>query len=102
MESWMLLRTGLGLGLGGALVVAVADAWLSRAMLVYLDAVEANVGKLVESARDADRRLDVTGIDLRRDQGQNRARALKTLGWLALASGFALQLAAACLAKPPA
>jgi hypothetical protein len=98
MEFWILLA-GLGLGLGGALVVAVADAWLSQSLLVYLDAVEANVGKVVESLRMGGGRLDVTGVDLRRDRGQNRARALKTLGWLALALGFGLQIVAVWLTK---
>jgi hypothetical protein len=41
MEFWIVLA-GLALGLGGALVVALADAWLSQSLLVYLDAVEAN------------------------------------------------------------
>jgi hypothetical protein len=82
--------------------VALADAWLSRSLLVYLDAVEANAGKVVESLRKGGGRLDVTGVDRRRDQGQNRARALKALGWLALALGFGLQMVAVWLTKHPA
>jgi hypothetical protein len=99
MEPWIRLG-GLGLGLGGALVVAVADAWLSRSVLVYLDALEANVEKIVEALQGGTTELAVSRIDLKRDRGQNRARTLKTLGWLVLASGFALQIADACLAKP--
>jgi hypothetical protein len=38
--------------------------------------------------------------DVKRDKAQDRARALKTLGWLAL--GFGLQIVAAYLNKPPA
>lgn len=101
MESWIRL-TGLGLSLGGALVVALADAWLSRSLLVYLDAVETNVGKIVEALRAGSTHLTVTGIDLKRDRGQDTARALKTVGWLVLTLGFGLQFAAAFLTKPPA
>lgn len=32
---------GLGFNLFGALILTLADAWLSRSVLVYLDAVEA-------------------------------------------------------------
>ena len=52
MEPWI-LHIGLGLSLGGALVLALADTWLSRSLLVYLDAVESNVTKLVEALRAA-------------------------------------------------
>jgi hypothetical protein len=101
MESWILLA-GLGLGLVGALLIALADAWLSRALLVYLDAVEANITEVVRMLREGGTQLDITAIDLKRDRGQNRARALKSLGWLTLVLGFALQLAAAWLARPSA
>jgi len=101
MEYWILL-VGLGLNLCGALVVAATDAWLSRSLLIYLDAVETNVGKVVEALRAPATELVVTGIDLRRDRRQDRARALKTLGWLALSLGFGLQLCAVCLSRPPA
>jgi hypothetical protein len=37
-------------------------------------------------------------MDLKRDRGQNRARALKMVGWLSLAVGFGLQIAASQLA----
>ena len=46
--------------------------------------------------------LDITSIDPKRDRGQNQARGLKTLGWLVLALGFGLQIAAACLTGTPA
>ncbi len=100
MESWMPLA-GLGLGLGGALVAGLSDAWLSRSVLIYLDAVEANVGQLVAAVREGRTALEVTAADLRRDRGQDRARALKLLGWVLLATGLALQVAAACLARRP-
>src|SRR5437868_2947262 len=93
MGNWILLA-GLGLSLGGASVLALADAWLSRSILIYLDAVETNVAKLVEAIRSSGTQVIVTGIDLKRDRGQDRARALKTLGWLALVLGFGLQIAA--------
>ncbi len=94
MEPWMALA-GLGLSFGGAVILAVADAWLSRSILVYLDAIEANVGQLVAAVRAGGMNIRATDIDLRRDRGQNRARAVKMLGWLILALGFALQFASA-------
>src|SRR5438309_1150744 len=99
MAFWLLLA-GLGFNLGGSLMAAVADAWLSRSILVYLDAVEANLTEAVGALRAGATQLTVTGIDARRDRGQDRARAAKTLGWLALALGFGLQLIAAWLTKP--
>ena len=72
---------------------ACDDAWLSRSMLIYLDAIEANVGKVVQALRAGGTEVAVTHINLARDRGQNQARALKTLGWLALAAGFGLQIA---------
>jgi hypothetical protein len=101
MELW-LEPVGLCVSLAGVLVAALADAWLSRSVLVYLDAVEANVAKLVAAVRSGDPNLTVTGIDLKRDRGQDRARALKNLGWLTIAAGFGMQLAAAYLARQPA
>jgi hypothetical protein len=100
--GFSVLLAGLGFSLGGALVVALADAWLSRSFLIYVDAVEGNVGRLVEAVRAGTAQLTVTGIDVKRDKGQDRARALKTLGWLALALGFGLQIVAAYLNKLPA
>jgi hypothetical protein len=97
-----LLAVGLGLNLGGAVVLALADAWLSRSTLVYLDAIEANVGKMVAALRAGSTSVAVTGVDLKRDRGQNLARALKMIGWLALALGFGLQLAAVYMTRPPA
>jgi hypothetical protein len=94
------LLAGLGLGMVGALVVALADAWLSRSLLVYMDAIEANVARAVAAIRAGQAELVVTGIDRKRDRIQNLARALKTLGWLVLALGFGLQIAAICLTKP--
>jgi hypothetical protein len=69
---------------------------------VYLDAVEANVHHLAAAVRGGSTELKVTGINLKRDRRQNRARALKMLGWLILAGGLALQLAAAYPALAPA
>lgn len=100
MESWMPLA-GLGLGLGGALVAGLSDAWLSRSVLIYLDAVEANVAQLVAAVREGHTTLQVTVADLRRDRGQDRARALKLLGWVLLAAGLGLQVTAACVARRP-
>jgi hypothetical protein len=94
MESSILIA-GLGLSLAGTVVLAMADAWLSQSMLVYLDAVEANVAKVVEAVRTRGTEFKVTGVNLQRDRRQNSARGLKMLGWLVVAFGFGLQLAAA-------
>ena len=97
-----ILLAGLGLTFAGAVVVAVADAWLSRLLLVYFDAVEANVAKLVEAVRAGGTHLTVTGIDLKRDRRLDRARALKVVGWLALVLGIGVQLVATYLSRTPA
>ncbi len=93
MEAW-LLPAGLGISLAGVVVVALADAWLSRSILVYLDAVEADVHRLAVAVRGGSTDLKVTGIDLKRDRRQNRARAVKLLGWFILVVGLAMQLGA--------
>jgi hypothetical protein len=98
MAFWILLA-GLGLGFTGALAVALADAWLSRSLLVYLDAVEANLARVVQAVRSGNPDFAVTDIDLKRDRGQDRARTVKTFGWVALGVGFALQIVAACLTR---
>jgi hypothetical protein len=98
--EYQILLAGLGVALGGAVTVALADLWLSQLFLVYLDAMEANVEKLAEAVRTGTTDLAVTGIDLKRDNRQNRARALKTLGWLAVIVGLGVQIVAAYLAKP--
>jgi hypothetical protein len=99
--EYLILLAGLGVALGGAVTVALADLWLSRLVLVYLDALEANVENLAKAVRTGSTDLAVTGIDLKRDKRQNRARSLKTLGWLALIVGLGAQIVAAYLAKPP-
>src|SRR5512135_3314899 len=40
------LLASLAVVLAGAIVLALADAWLSRSILNYLDAIEDNVGKM--------------------------------------------------------
>ena len=89
-----ILIAGLVLTVAGALLSAVADAWLSRLVLVYLDAMEANVGKLAEAVRSGGKHVATTGIDLKRDRRQETARAFKLLGWAVLVLGLATQLAA--------
>ena len=98
MGFWM-LAGGLALTLGGAAVAGVADAWFARSLLIYLDAVEANVSTIVRAIQKGTTDPAVTGINLKRDRGQDRARALKSLGWLLLVLGLGLQLAGTCLAK---
>ena len=99
--EYQLLMVGLGFSLGGAIAATVADAWLSRLLLIYLDAVEANVENLAKAVRTGSTELVVTGIDLKRDRRQNLARMLKSLGWLALVLGIGLQIAAAYVGKFP-
>jgi hypothetical protein len=84
---------GLGLMLFGAVIAGLADAWYSRAVLVYLDAVEANLEKVVEALRGGATHFTITDINLRRDRGQDRARAVKLLGWCTLVVGVGLQFA---------
>jgi hypothetical protein len=98
--EYRIVLTGLGLIFGGAVMVALADLWFSRLLLVYLDAVEANVEKLAEAVRTGSMVITVTGIDLKRDKRENSARLLKTLGWLVLILGLGIQIGAALLAKP--
>jgi uncharacterized ferredoxin-like protein len=98
MDS-MIALVGLGVALGGAIIVAVADASLSRSVLVYLDAVETNVAQLVDAVRSGSTSLVATGMNPLRDRRQNQARALKTIGWLVLILGFGLQFAAGYLVK---
>jgi hypothetical protein len=98
MHVWPQI-TGLGLCLGGAVLIALADAWLSRSFLIYLDAIEASVGKIVDAFQSGNTQIAVPFIDFKRDRGQNRARALKTIGWLALAMGFGLQMTASSIAS---
>jgi hypothetical protein len=99
MEPWMQLF-GVGFSLAGALVIGFADAWLSRSMLIYLDALEANLEKMVASVRSGRTQVLVTGIDVKRDQGQNQARLVKTFGWLLLTLGFGFQFAGLYLTRP--
>jgi hypothetical protein len=100
MEAW-LLPAGLGVSVAGAVVLALADAWLSRSILVYLDAIEADVHRLAVSVRGGSTECRVIGIDLPRDRRQNRARAMKMFGWLILAVGLALQFGASYPAVAP-
>src|ERR1043166_5529884 len=80
--DYRILLAGFGFTLGGAAAVALADLWLSRLLLVYIDAVESNVEKLASAVRSGSTDLVITDIDLKRDSRQNHARALKSLGWL--------------------
>jgi hypothetical protein len=89
--------TGLGLNVTGALILALADAWFSQSVLVYLDAVEATLSKVIEVLRSGGKQFVDPGVDLRRDRGQDRARSLKFLGWAFLLLGFLVQLIAALL-----
>ncbi len=85
---------GLGLNLAGAVLVALADAWFSRSVLVYLDAVEANVAKVVSVLQSGGSHFVITEINPVRDRGQDRARSVKLLGWGVLALGLLLLLIA--------
>ena len=84
---------GLAINLAAALILAVADVWFSRSLLLHLDAQEANVSKLVQVLQSGGSGFVDTGVDLKRDRGENRARFLKLVGWGLLALGFLLNLA---------
>jgi hypothetical protein len=90
---------GLVFNVAGALLLAVADAWLSRSMLIYLDAVEDNLSKVVESVQGGGTPFAIAQMDRKRDRGQNRARSLKLVGWAAMALGFVLMMIALRLGR---
>ncbi len=83
----------------GAVGVTVTDAWFSRAVLMYLDVIEANVKKIAEEIRTGGSSPEISAINPKRDRGQDRARALKAFAWLTLTLGLGLQLAATVLAS---
>jgi hypothetical protein len=99
--AWWVGLCGLGLDVVGALLVALGDAWFSRSVLVYLDAMESNLAKVVGTLKAEGSHYAITPPDVRRDRGQNRARAWKSLGWCLLALGFLLQAGSLWLAAPP-
>ncbi|MCI0639627.1 MAG: hypothetical protein L0Y72_15500 [Gemmataceae bacterium] len=85
---------GLGLSVIGAILLALADAWFSRSVLMHLDALEANLSKVIEVLQGGGSEFVNTGVDLKRDRGQNRARSLKNLGWTILVLGLLTQVGA--------
>ena|SRR5947209_7161545 len=89
-----ILIVGMGLCFAGGILVVAMDAWLSQLLLLYMDAVEANLAKLVEAVRTGGNQLVLTEIDRKRDRRLDRARGMKTVGWLILVLGFGVQLAA--------
>lgn len=97
MPFWFGL-IGLGLNLVGAVIVASVDAWFSRAVLVYLDALESDLVQAVQVLQSGGTQFVPTKIDPMRDRSQNRGRSLKLLGWCILSFGYLLQIAAAALA----
>ncbi len=99
MPFWIVLA-GLGVSFLGALVTTLAEARLTRSILIYLDAVEGNVREIVDAIRSGATALVVTSPDLKRDRGQERLRALKIIGWLTVALGFGTQLVGIWLSRP--
>ena len=97
MPCWSAIA-GLGLALGGAVLVAWADAWFSRAVLIYLDAIQTNVAQVVQALRSGGTSPRITEVNPQRDRTQNRARSMKLLGWCVLILGFLVQILAAWLA----
>jgi hypothetical protein len=90
---------GLGLDLAGVLILALADAWFSRSVLVYLDAVEANIAKVVDVLQTGGSQFGITPMDQKRDRGQDRARLLKLLGWAVMFLGLVVLTGALCLGR---
>ena len=66
-----LLCRALGPTFGGAVAVALADLWFSRLVLIYVDALEADVARLSHAIRTGSSDFEVPDIDLKRDQRQN-------------------------------
>jgi hypothetical protein len=97
MHFWFILG-GLGLNALGAILIALGDAWLSRSVLLYLDALEASLSKVAGLLRSGGKDFIAPAIDARRDLGQDRARSIKLAGWGALIAGFVVQLIGAYLA----
>ena len=91
---FMIGMVGLGLNLAGAVILALADAWFSRSVLVYLDAVEANLSKVVGVLQSGGSHFVITEINPARDRGQDRARSMKLVGWCVLSLGFLVLLIA--------
>ena len=83
---------GLIFNLAGVVLLALGDVWFSRSVLVHLDALEENLSKLIAILRTGGGKLTDTGVDLRRDRGQDRARFVKLVGWALLGLGFVAQL----------
>jgi hypothetical protein len=93
MHFWIGI-SGLGLNLGGAGIVALVDAWFSRSILLYLDALELNLSKMVKVLQSGGSQFVATEVNLRRDRAQDRGRAMKLLGWCVFIAGSLLQLVA--------
>ena len=89
---YLLPIAGLTLNATGVLLLTVADLWFSRAILVYVDALEDNLLKLVRELQAGGKQFVITEIDLKRDRRQNLARSLKSLGWLVLFLGFVISI----------
>src|SRR5438874_399259 len=70
MSFWLVL-IGLGLNFTGAVIIALVDAWFSRALLVYLDALESNLGLAVQELHRGGTKFVPTKVDLLRDRNQN-------------------------------
>ena len=99
MPLWIGLG-GWGLTLAGAAVVALADDWFSRSILLYLDALELHLAQVVQVLQNGGSKFAPSAVNLRRDQAQNRARGLKLLGWCLLLAGCLVQVAVLALAAP--
>lgn len=84
---------GLILNLAGALILAYGDVWFSRSVLVHLDAVQENLSQLIGILRNGGGKPIDSGVDLRRERGQDQARFVKVIGWALLGLGFAAQIA---------
>jgi hypothetical protein len=101
MPYWLGI-SGLGLNLLGAAIVALTDSRFSRVVLVYLDAVEANLVGLARALREGRTDFILQEVDVRRDRALDRSRSLKLAGWCVLILGLLLQAIALQLAKSPA
>jgi hypothetical protein len=97
MYGWVIF-SGSVLNVVGAILIALGDTWFSRSVLIYLDALEGSLSKVVDMLRSGGKDFIALEINPQRDRGQDRARSVKLVGWCVLTVGLVVQLIGSCLA----
>ena len=59
---------GVGLNLIGAFILALADTWFSRSALIYMDALETSLSKVVVISQNRGTLFENIGVDSKRDR----------------------------------